>query len=195
LKKIAAFLLKILGWKVTGTFPSQYKKLVILEAPHTSNLDWFIGMLCIYSKGIKVNVIIKKEAFFWPVGGLLKKMGGIPIDRTGTKNKVEAIAELFDKHDSLYLGITPEGTRSLVTNWRKGYYYIALKAGVPLLLAYIDYKKKIGHFGPVIIPSGDYEKDFEKIEAFYKGVHAKYPEKFNLSEQYLKKEKKDVEND
>jgi 1-acyl-sn-glycerol-3-phosphate acyltransferase len=190
LKKFAQFILKLFGWKVTGTFPHQYKKLVILEAPHTANIDYVVGMFCIYAIGVKVNVIIKKEAFFWPIGGLLKKLGGIPIDRTGTTNKVDAIASLFDKHETLNLGITPEGTRSLATTWRKGYYYIALKAKVPILLAYIDYKKKEGHFGPVFYPSGDYEKDFKKIEDFYRGVHAKHPEKFNLSAMYLEKEKK-----
>ena len=181
MRKIARFILKLIGWKVTGTFPEGYKKLVILEAPHTSNIDYVIGMLCIYAFGLKVNVIIKKEAFFWPIGGVLKKMGGIPIDRHGTKNKTDAIAALFDKNESLYLGITPEGTRSLVKEWRKGYYYIALKAKVPILLGSLDFKKKEGNFGPLIIPTGDYDKDFKKIVEYYKGKNAKYPEKYNLS--------------
>lgn len=190
MEKFGKFILKLFGWKITGNFPTQYKKLVILEAPHTSNLDFFIGMLCIYASGVKVNVIIKKEAFFWPIGKLLKKAGGIPIDRSGTTSKVDAIANLFEKHDSLNLGITPEGTRSLSKKWKKGYYYIALKAKVPILLASIDYKKKAGHFGPVIFPSGDYEKDFVQIENYYKGIVARYPEKYNLSQMYLDNEKK-----
>ncbi len=190
MKKIANSILKLFGWKVTGNFPKEYKKLVILEAPHTSNIDYFMGMLCIYAIGAKVNVLIKKESFFWPVGGLLKKLGGIPVDRKGTKNKVDTIASLFDKHDELYLGITPEGTRSLVHEWRKGYYYIALKAGVPILLASLDFKKKAGDFGPLLFPSGDYEKDFERIKEYYKGINAKHPGKYNLSEMYLNKDKK-----
>jgi len=184
LKKFAKFILKLFGWKTTGTFPVQYKKLVILEAPHTSNLDYFIGMMCIYSIGVKVNVIIKKESFFWPFSGLLKKAGGIPIDRKSSSNKVDAIASLIKNQDSINLSITPEGTRSLSTNWKKGYYYIALKAGVPILLTSIDYKNKIGNFGPLIFPTGDYEKDFKKIEKYYKGITARYPEKFNLSTMY-----------
>lgn len=187
MKRFAKFILKLFGWKQEGQFPTQYKKLVILEAPHTSNLDYFIGMMFIYAAGVKVNVIIKKEAFFWPLGKLLKKAGGIPIDREGTKNKVETIAEMFNKYDKLNLAITPEGTRSYNDTWRKGYYYIALKAGVPILLTSIDYKYKTGKYGPVIFPTGDYEKDFKQIEAFYKGVNARYPEKYNLSDMYLKK--------
>ena len=182
-----------MGWKVTGTFPTQYKKLVILEAPHTANIDYFIGMLCIYAIGVKVNVLIKKEAFFWPVGGLLKKLGGIPVDRQGTKNKVDTIAALFDKYDELNLGITPEGTRSLAKEWRKGYYYIALKAKVPILLASLDFKKKAGDFGPVFFPSGDYDKDFKKVVEYYKGKNARHPEKYNLSPMYLDKEEKKSE--
>lgn len=188
MKKFARFILKLFGWKTKGTFPVQYKKLVILEAPHTSNLDYFIGMMFIYSAGVKVNVIIKKESFFWPFSGLLKKAGGIPIDRKGASNKVDAIASLIKKQESINLAITPEGTRSLSTTWKKGYYYIALKAEVPILLTSIDYKKKEGHFGPVIFPSGDYEKDLKKIEEFYRGVNAKYPEKYNLSTMYLEKD-------
>ena len=185
MKTFAKIVLKIIGWKVGGRFPHEYKKLVILEAPHTANIDYFIGMMIIYSMGVKVNVIIKKEAFFWPFGGLLKKAGGIPIDRTSKTSKVDAIAELFKKHERLNLGITPEGTRSLSTKWKKGYYYIALKAKVPILCASMDYKKKEAFFGPVIIPTGDYEKDFAEIEKFYTGVTAKHPEKYNLSPMYL----------
>ena len=185
MKTFAKIVLKIIGWKAGGTFPHQYKKLVILEAPHTANIDYFIGMMIIYSMGVKVNVIIKKEAFFWPFAGLLKKAGGIPIDRSNKTSKVDAIADLFNKHERLNLGITPEGTRSLSKKWKKGYYYIALKAKVPILCASMDYKKKEAFFGPVIIPTGDYEKDFAKIEKFYTGITAKHPEMYNLSPMYL----------
>jgi len=190
MKTFAQFILKLLGWKVSGHFPTQYKKLVILEAPHTANIDYFIGMMIIYSIGVKVNVIIKKEAFFWPFSVLLKKAGGVPIDRTSKTSKVDAIAELFEKHENLNLGITPEGTRSLSKKWKKGYYYIALKAKVPILLASLDYAKKAAHFGPVIIPSGNYDKDFVQIEEYYKGLTAKHPEMYNLSPMYLEKEEK-----
>ena len=192
MKNIAQIILKLIGWKVSGHFPTQYKKLVILEAPHTANIDYFIGMMIIYSMGVKVNVIIKKEAFFWPFTGLLKKAGGVPIDRSSKTSKVDAIAELFEKNETLNLGITPEGTRSLSTKWKKGYYYIALKAKVPIVCASLDYKKKEANFGPVIIPSGDYDKDFVQIEEYYKGLTAKHPEMYNLSPMYLEKEEKNT---
>lgn len=183
MKKFAGFVLRILGWKVVGELPSpKVKKMVIVEAPHTSNWDYFYGMLSIMSLGVKVNVIIKKEMFFWPLGPILKALGGVPIDRTGTSNKVEAIAALFDNRDSLHLAITPEGTRSLSKIWKKGYYYIAQAAGVPIMMTSLDYKKKEGRFGPIFFPTGNYNEDYKKMEAFYQGVTAKFPEKFSLSQ-------------
>jgi len=185
MRKLSKWLLNLWGWKTIGNVPEEHKKLLIVEAPHTSNWDYLLGMLAITSIGVKVNVIIKKELFFWPLGSLLKLIGGIPLDRSGKQNKVDALATLFKKRDELNLAITPEGTRALSTKWKKGYYYIAVKAGVPILLTALDYKKKVGIFGKLLHPTGDYDKDFKIIEDFYKGVVAKHPENFNLSTQYL----------
>ncbi len=186
MKKFSKWLLNLLGWKTIGEVPAEYSKLLIIEAPHTSNWDYLFGMLAITSIGIKVNVIIKKEMFFWPVGPLLRKLGGIPLDRSGNLSKVDSLAALFREKDELNMAITPEGTRSLSTKWKRGYYYIAEKAGVPILLTAIDYKQKACIFGPVLYPTGNYKEDLKKIEAFYKGRVAKYPGNFNLSSQYLK---------
>jgi len=189
MKNFSKWLLKLLGWKIEGKPPTEHKRLLIVEAPHTSNWDFLIGMLLITSVGIKVNVIIKKEMFFWPLGPIIRMIGGIPIDRSGNLSKVDALAKLFIEKETLNLAITPEGTRSLSTNWKKGYYFIALKANVPIFLTAIDYKRKAGILGPVFYPSGNYEEDLKKIEKFYTGITAKFPEKFNLSPQYLKAKK------
>ncbi len=186
MRKLSKWLFNLLGWKTVGEVPGEHKKLLIVEAPHTSNWDYLLGMLAITSIGVKVNVIIKKELFFWPLGVFLKWIGGIPLDRSGNLSKVDALAHLFKEKKALNLAITPEGTRSLSTHWKKGYYYIAVKAGVPILLTALDYEKKTGTFGKLLFPSGNYEEDFKIIEDFYKGVVAKYPENFNLSPQYLK---------
>jgi 1-acyl-sn-glycerol-3-phosphate acyltransferase len=187
MRKLSKWLLNLWGWKTEGEVPEEHKKLLIVEAPHTSNWDYLLGMLAITSIGVKVNVIIKKELFFWPLGLLLKKIGGIPLDRSGKLSKVEALANLFKEKDELNLAITPEGTRALSTKWKRGYYYIAVKAEVPILLTALDYKKKTGIFGKLLYPTGNYDEDFKIIKDFYKGVVAKYPENFNLSEQYLQK--------
>lgn len=181
MQKFLKFIVWLLGWKIEGKKPEGVNRMIIIEAPHTSLWDYFYGMICIYSIGIKVNVVIKKEMFFWPLGPILKALGGIPIDRTKSSNKVEALANLFNDQVVMRLAITPEGTRSLCTQWRKGFYYVALKAGVPILMTALDYRRKIGIVGGFIYPTGNYERDFKKIETFYRGRGAKHSENFNLA--------------
>jgi 1-acyl-sn-glycerol-3-phosphate acyltransferase len=186
MKWISLLIFKLLGWRIKGVLPAEIKKCVIVAAPHTSNWDFILGRLAYFIMGVPVRFLIKKEAFKPPYGGLLKKMGGISVDRSRSNNLVEDVAALFDKHDVLYVVITPEGTRKLVHQWRKGFYYIAMKAKVPVALGFVDYKKKEGGFGPVFYPSGDFDADFDVIREFYKHKTARNPELFNLSPQYLK---------
>lgn len=181
MEKFSKFILTLLGWKTEGVIPAEIQKMIIIEAPHTSNWDYLYGMLSVSSIRIKINVVIKKELFFWPLGMILKALGGIPIDRHGSSNNIDALAALFDRRDIMRLAITPEGTRALSKKWKKGFYYVALKAKVPILFAALDYKRKVGLFGDLLIPSGNYEEDFKKIEAFYQDIEAKFPEKFNLN--------------
>lgn len=178
---ISKFILYLFGWKVTGHVPPEIKKAIILDVPHTSTYDFFIGRFAFYVLGIDIRLLIKKEAFRWPFGGLLKRVGGIPIDRTGHTNKTKAVVALFEEHDSLFVGIAPEGTRKLVKRWKRGFYFIALEAKIPIFLGYMDYKKKEGGLGSIFYPTGDYEKDLAEIEAYYRNVHARHPERFNLS--------------
>lgn len=172
-----------MGWTIKGGIPEGEKRAVVVAAPHTSNMDFFIGRMAYFVLGVNVKFLIKKEAFFWPFGGLVKKWGGIPIDRGRSGNMVDFVAGLFTEYDSLYVVITPEGTRSLVEKWKKGFYFIARTAKVPMALGYIDYKNKEGGIGPTIMPSGDYNKDLKIIEDFYRDKTAKHPEKFNLSDK------------
>ena len=181
MKSIAKLILKIWGWKIYGCIPPNINKCVIIVLPHTSNYDFVIGRLAYFSLGIKAHFLIKREAFKFPVSGLLKAMGGIPVDRGKRNNMIDEIAGLFKKRKSLYVVITPEGTRKLVRKWKKGFYLIAEKANVPIALGYIDYAKKEGGVGPTIIPKGDYNKDLIEIENFYKTITPRHPEKFNLS--------------
>lgn len=170
-----------MGWTTFGGPPEGVKKAVIITAPHTSNLDFFIGRMYAWTRKLPIKTLIKKEAFFWPFGGLLKKTGGIPIDRSKASNSVEMAAEVFNHYDTIYMAITPEGTRKLVKVWKKGFYFIAKKANVPIVLSYLDYKNKIVGIGPVLETSGNIEEDFKKIEDFYRGIQGRHPEKFNLN--------------
>jgi 1-acyl-sn-glycerol-3-phosphate acyltransferase len=180
-KILATFLLHLLGWRIIGDMPAGIKKCVVLMAPHTSNLDFFFGWLGYTSKGIFSHFLIKKEAFNHFSGRPLRAMGGIPIDRRQSSNLVIQLTEEFRIRDEFVLTITPEGTRKLNKNWKRGYYFIAQNSGVPIVLGYLNYKNKTGGFGPVIYPSGNYEADLALIEQFYKDKTARYPEMFNLS--------------
>lgn len=110
----------------------------------------------------------------------MRKLGGIPVDRSRASNVVSSVVEQFGKYDELNVVITPEGTRKRTEHWKKGFYYIALKANVPIIVGFMDFGNKICGTGPVIYPSGDFDADFKIIEDFYRGMKGKYPERFNL---------------
>jgi len=185
LKYPARLILRLAGWKVTGPLPAD--KSVVAMAPHTSNLDFLLGWLGYTSLGIKSHFLIKKEVFKWYSAGIIKAMGGIPVDRSHSTNVVMQVTEEFNRRDKFIVTITPEGTRKLNRHWKKGFYFIAHSAHVPIMLGFLDYKKKEGGFGYSYTPSGDWEKDYHILEEFYKTKTARYPEKFNLSEQNLLK--------
>jgi|SRR5690554_848000 len=177
MKWISRFIFWLSGWEIVGDSPKALKKYVMIAAPHTSNWDLLYARAAYYIMGIRVRYTIKKELFFFPLGILLKAMGGIPIDRKNTKgNMVDTMIDLYGKWEELALLVTPEATRSYAPNWKKGFYYVALGAKVPIVCGYLDYEKKYAGIGPTIIPTGDYEADLKKIKDFYRTVTAKYPE-------------------
>jgi len=181
LRWLALQLFRALGWKFVGDMPQRIKKAVLIVAPHTSNWDGFYGLLFCFVKQLPVKFAIKKEAMIFPIGPLLKWMGAIPIDRkrksksAKTGSMVQHMTALLQQQESLMLIIAPEGTRSRVTRWKQGFYHIALQANVPLILGYLDYQQKHLGFGPVVYATGDYDKDLEQIQAFYKDKVGKYP--------------------
>ena len=180
LKVIARFILKLRNWKIAD-FPPDVKKSVVIVAPHTSMWDFFWGRMIYFAIGKKVKFLIKQEMFTFPFKSILNALGGIPVDRGKRNNLVDYIAGLFAESDSLYITITPEATRKLNHKWKRGFYYIALKAKVPITIGIIDYKKREIGVAGFFTPTGDFEKDFPQIEEYYHGRGAKHPEKFNLS--------------
>jgi 1-acyl-sn-glycerol-3-phosphate acyltransferase len=153
----------------------------MIVAPHTSYYDFVIGRLTFWASRVKIRVLIKAEVFVFPFGMFLKHFGGVPVTRGKKNNMVEQISDLFGKSEHMIVVITPEGTRRLTRQWKKGFYLIALEAKVPIALAFIDYGNKTGGVGPVITPTGDYKKDMEFIMNFYKDKTARHPDRFNLS--------------
>ena len=134
---------KLTGWKIVGTIPDDVRKCVIAVAPHTSIDDFILGRLAYCYLDRNVRFLIKKEFFENPIlKPLLLRLGGIPVDRSRRNNIVSQVAAMYSKCDDLNIIITPEGTRKLVHNWKKGFYYIALKANVPIVMGFLDFKKK-----------------------------------------------------
>ena len=182
MRLIAKFALWVMGWRAIGGLPDNILKCVIIVAPHTSMWDFVYGRLGMYSLSLKARFMIKKEIFVPVLGLIIKAFGGIPIDRSKGKNIVDEVAAVFREYDSMCLVITPEGTRKRVEKWKRGFYYIALAADVPVAMAIIDYKNKNCEIRGIIFPTGDYEKDFGHLEDYYRGKHAKHPERFNLTQ-------------
>jgi len=175
-------MLRLMGWKIISVIPPGTKKCVIAVAPHTSYWDFVIGRLAYWVLGVKASFLIKKEAFRFPFKHLLLHMGGVPVDRGRSGKMVDQVVERFKKSESFIIVITPEGTRKPVRQWKKGFYYIANQAQVPIALGYLDYAKKEGGVGKVIFPNGDMESQMKEIKEFYRGMTPKHPERFFLGE-------------
>jgi 1-acyl-sn-glycerol-3-phosphate acyltransferase len=174
---ISKFVLRITGW-TTGYDGGDVPKSVICVAPHTSNLDLFYGKLFYNAVGKQSKFLMKKEWFFFPLNLIFKSMGGIPINRGTSSSTTEHLAEEFSRHDTFHLAITPEGTRKKIAEWKKGFYYIALKAGVPIQVAYIDYAKKEMGIKTNFHPTGNAEKDIMKIRSMYEGIRGLHKKNF-----------------
>ena len=172
---------RLLGWKMNVSVPD-YDKCVVCAAPHTTNLDLFIGKLFYGAWGRKTSFMMKKEWFFFPLGILFKAVGGIPVNRGRKTSLVDQMVQAFKKSKKFHLAITPEGTRKPNPHWKKGFYYIALKAGVPIVLVGIDYPSKTISATKAIMPSGDIEKDMREIKLYYKNFTGKHPENFNMGD-------------
>lgn len=177
LKPLAKALLRLESWTVVGEVPD-VNKCVVIGAPHTSNWDFYYAMLFAFSVDLRPKILVKSELFKFPLKYLLRGLGGIPVYRNKKTSLVEDLAGEFNKRESLILALSPEGTRSKIKEWKSGFYRIAQKANVPVLLAYLDFKKKEAGFGPLFYPTGNYKEDIIKIRNFYADKTGKYPDKF-----------------
>lgn len=182
MKKICSTLLfKVMGWRTNVTVPHR-DKCIICVAPHTSNWDFILGELYYGAIGRKASFLMKKEWFFWPLGYFFRWLGGFPVYRSKKTSMTDMLAELIINTDKLELAVTPEGTRSKVTTWKRGFYFIALKASIPIQLYDVDYKNKVITCTCEIVPSGDVETDMKVIMNYYRHSNAKYPNKFSIEE-------------
>ena len=171
-----------MGWKAEVTEPIPDKCIICL-APHTSNWDFLIGQLYSKSAGMKSNFLMKKEWFFWPLGPIFRRLGGIPVWRSKHTSMTDSMAEAARQATTFQLCITPEGTRSANPEWKKGFYYIAQKAGIPILLFGVDYEKRLIRCTKTIVPDGDIERQMGDIKLYFKDFKGKHPENFTIGEE------------
>jgi 1-acyl-sn-glycerol-3-phosphate acyltransferase len=168
-------LLPLFGWKTEGQLPDT-PKWVCIVAWHTSNWDFFFGLLTSWVFRMHTNFLGKAPLFRGPFGWFFRAVGGIPVDRTRHQNLVGAAVDALKTRQHLIFVLTPEGTRRKTEYWKSGFYHIALEAHVPIVLAFLDYGRKVGGLGPAIFPTGDIEADLEKIRTFYSTVTPKHSE-------------------
>lgn len=180
-KGLCRLIFRKMGWQVEMTVPYR-DKCIICVAPHTSNWDFIIAELYYHSIGRTAGFLMKKEWFFWPMGVLFRSMGGIPVERSRHVSLTDRVAEAAIKAERFELAVTPEGTRSLATKWKRGFYFIALKAGLPIQLYAIDYKNKRIVCTQELVPSGDVEADMRLIMDYYRPYEGKYPGKFAVED-------------
>ena len=175
LKNIAKMVLGISGWNIVGEVP-RLDKAVYIAAPHTSNWDGFWLLVAKLALGLDARFLAKHTLFWWPLGPILSCLGAIPIDRSSGAGVVPLLIKMFEQSKRLNLALAPEGTRKWMPHWKTGFYHLSVEAGVPLVLAFIDYGSKKMGIGGTFSPSGDQEKDLEYLRDFYTRWKPRHPE-------------------
>lgn len=180
-----------MGWKTDDQWPEDLDQCVMIAAPHTSNWDALYARLALKALKVNVRLTIKDSYMKFPFGPFVRAMGGIGIDRRPKQpgesrpSMVQVMTDLFKQHPKLVMLVTPEGTRARQEQWKTGFYHVAINAGVPIALAYMNYAKKEAGVGKIIYPTGNYEQDMAEIMAFYANIEPKFPEKFSIDQRYF----------
>lgn len=182
MKKLWILIVRLFGWKfdvpADGERP-EIQHCVLIMAPHTSIYDFFVGAACVWMIKVNSKIFMKKDFFNWFTRPFLNHFGVVPVDRGNSQNHlVDYAVDLFRQNERFSLVITPEGTRKYVRRWKRGFYEIACKAEVPIVMTYVDFKTKHLGIGPTLIPSGDFNSDMLKIMEFYQDKHGRHPELF-----------------
>ncbi|MBL9067001.1 MAG: lysophospholipid acyltransferase family protein [Sphingopyxis sp.] len=175
-RRLLLAMYRIRGWKAVGVVPEP-RRFILIAAPHTSNWDFvnFLGLTA--DLKIQPHFMAKLSLFRWPLGGFIRQMGGVAVDRRGGGNVVQQMVDEFARRTEFMLTVAPEGTRGKTQKWRTGFYQIAMAAKVPMVVGMMDYGTKTGGLGPLIWPSGDFRADMLKVLEVYRTCIPKFPER------------------
>jgi 1-acyl-sn-glycerol-3-phosphate acyltransferase len=172
-RRLCAWILRQCGWRLAGRFPDE-PRVVLIAAPHSSWWDGVWALLFKTAVGVDIAFVAKRELFRGPLGWVLRRLGGIPIARSGAQGLVEQTVGRFREHPKLWFGIAPEGTRKRVGHWKTGFWHIARTAGVPILPVYFDYPSRTIGIGPVFHPGADMPADLDALHAFYRPFRGRH---------------------
>lgn len=190
-KLISKLIFWIFGWTLDDKLKADFRRCVMIAAPHTSNWDFVFARAAFFLMGIPIRYTVKDSWTKFPMSLFMNPLGAIGIDRSPRQpgeerlSMTEAMINLFNNRKELVVMVTPEGTRALRTKWKTGFYHVAAGAKVPIALGYLDYKNKVAGVGKIIMPSGDMDKDMREIMAFYKPIPPKHPELFSVDMDYV----------
>ena len=190
-KILGKAIIRVIGWKVDQHLKADFKRCVMIAAPHTSNWDFVICRAALGVMDINVRFTIKIEWTKGILGWLLTYLGAIGIDRNPKDKRsepisyVDAMVSLFEENEELAMLITPEGSRKRMEQWKTGFYHVAKNAGVPIAFGYMDYQTKTAGIGKVMWPGDDMEADMREIMKFYVGIHPKFPELYSVDLRYM----------
>ena len=182
LYRASRIILGLAGWRIEGRLPP-IPKFVLVGAPHTSNWDLPYTLLMAFALRANIRWMGKDTIFSWPLRGFFKWLGGIPVKRSSSDNLVEQSIQEFHRSEHLILTIAPSGTRQRVMRWKTGFYHIACGSKVPIVLGFLDYRRKAGGIGPVIYPSGNIDANMQTIYAFYHKITGKHPARAMAAEE------------
>lgn len=171
-------LMRLSGWRFTGAGFPDARKFVLIVAPHTSNWDFIVGIRAMYALGIRGTFLGKDTLFKFPLGVLMRFLGGFPVDRSARSDVVTQTVELVERSDRIIIVLSPEGTRKLTPRWRSGFYWIAQKSGMPILPIAFDYSRKAIHVLPLFEPTGDQDADIVALRSSFRPEMAFYPAKY-----------------
>lgn len=177
MRSMSTFILKLMGWSAVGSFQDNLKKYVVIVAPHTSGWDFVLGLL--FRKALKLErakYLGKYQLFKPPFGVFFRLLGGYPVDRSSSHNLVDQVVKIFNEHDEFALALSPEGTRKQVDKLKTGFYNIARKANVPIIMVAFDYRLKQAIISLPFETTNDQQADFEEILSFFRSIAGKYPE-------------------
>ena len=171
---IGRFCLRITGWKFVGDVPN-LPHFIIIGGPHTSNWDFILAIAILWTVDLDVSIMGKKEAFWPPLGWIMRWLGTFPVDRQAPVGVIDQVAAKFDTHEKFVLGIAPEGTRKKVTRWKTGFYRIAMAANVPIFPITVNFRERTIFFNPILVATGDMDNEIALLRTYFdagRGRHA-----------------------